>query len=40
VETEFVASRDALSAFLTDIEHHVDRRELGDATLTGDADAQ
>ncbi|HMA25563.1 MAG TPA: hypothetical protein VKP00_16240 [Gemmatimonadaceae bacterium] len=40
VETEFVASRDALSAFLTDIEHLVDRRELGDATLNGDADAQ
>jgi hypothetical protein len=39
VETEFVAQSDALSAFLKDIQHLVDRRELGDATLNGDADA-
>jgi hypothetical protein len=39
VETEFVAHSDALAAFLTDIQHFVDRRELGDATLNGDADA-
>lgn len=39
VETEFVAETDALSAFLNDIQHLVDRRELGDATLNGDADA-
>lgn len=39
VETEFVAESDALSAFLKDIQHLVDRRELGDATLNGDADA-
>jgi hypothetical protein len=39
VETEFVAEAGALSAFLKDIQHLVDRRELGDATLNGDADA-
>jgi len=39
VETEFVAHVNALSVFLTDIQHLVDRRELGDATLNGDADA-
>jgi hypothetical protein len=39
VETEFVVPADALSAFLKDIQHLVDRRELGDTTLTGDAEA-
>jgi hypothetical protein len=39
VETEFIAPSEALSAFLADIQHLVDRRELGDATLNGDADA-
>jgi len=38
--TEFVTSPDALSAFLKDIQHLVDRREPGDATLNGDADAR
>ena len=38
-ETKFAASSDALSIFLTDIQHLVERRMLGDATLNGDADA-
>jgi hypothetical protein len=37
-ETEFATSPDAFSAFLRDIQHLVGRRELGDATLNGDAD--
>lgn len=37
-ETEFATSPGALSAFLTDIQHLVGRRELGDATLNDDAD--
>jgi hypothetical protein len=36
--SEFVVSPDALSGFLADIQHLVDRRELGDATLNGDAE--
>ena len=36
---EFSTSPDALSRFLTDIQHLVERRLLGDATLDGDADA-
>jgi hypothetical protein len=36
--SEFVVSPDALSVFLADIQHLVDRRELGDATLNGDAE--
>lgn len=36
---EFTTSPDALSIFLTDIQHLVERRMLGDATLNGDADA-
>ena len=39
IESEFSAPSDAVSAFLKDIQHLVDRRELGDATLNGDADA-
>ena len=39
IESEFNAPSDAVSAFLREIQHLVDRRELGDATLTGDADA-
>ena len=35
----FSTSPDALSRFLTDIQHLVERRLLGDATLDGDADA-
>ncbi|HEX8942235.1 MAG TPA: hypothetical protein VF785_03795 [Gemmatimonadaceae bacterium] len=38
-ETEFLVRSDALSAFLTEVQHLVDRRELGDAILNGDADA-
>lgn len=38
-ETEFNAPSDAVSAFLSEIQHLVDRRELGDATLNGDPDA-
>jgi hypothetical protein len=39
IESEFNAPSDAVSAFLKEIQHLVDRRELGDATLNGDADA-
>lgn len=38
-ETEFAASAEAVSRFLSDIQHLVERRMLGDATLNGDADA-
>jgi hypothetical protein len=38
-EIEFVARSNALSTFLTEIQHLVDRHELGDAILNGDADA-
>lgn len=38
-EIEFLARSTALSTFLTGIQHFVDRRELGDAILNGDADA-